>query len=76
MADKRTGFSHLSNKMRSKWEQGVRLNKERLSFARANFKTWEANDGWSLNPQYMCELQEEIKRQEQYLRHRYGETLE
>jgi len=76
MADKRIGFIHLSNKMRTKWEEGVRRNKDRLGMARANFKTWQAKNGWEVCPEYMRKLEHEIKMQEQYLRNRYGEVLE
>jgi hypothetical protein len=62
--------------MRTKWEDGVRRNIDRLLFVRANFKTWEAKDGWSICPEYMQKLEREIRKQEQYLRNRYGEVLE
>jgi len=62
--------------MRTKWEEGVRRNVEHLRFARANFQTWEANDGWATDPEYMQQLLHQIKRQEQYLKNRFGEVLE
>lgn len=76
MADHRLGFTHRSNKMRTKWENGVRRNMERLGVLRANLKTWEASDGWSRCPEYMHQMEREIKKQEQYLRNRYGEVLD
>jgi hypothetical protein len=72
----RIGYSRNSNKVRTKWEEGVRRNRERLAFTVANFKTWEANDGWTSNPEYMHELELKIKRQTQYLQNRLGEFLE
>jgi hypothetical protein len=76
MADKRIGFIHQSNKMRTKWEEGVRNNIERLRFAVANYETWKQNDGWSTCPEYMHRLEHEIKKQRQYLRNRYGEVID
>jgi hypothetical protein len=64
--------TYKSNKMRTKWEEGVRRNVERLEFAKANLKTWEERGGWSTCPEYMHKLEHDIKKQEQYLRNRLG----
>jgi len=72
----RIGFIHVSNKMRTKWEEGVRKNKEKLLFAKAVLQHWEERDGWRNQPAFMCKLQKDVRRQEQYLRNRYGEVLD
>lgn len=74
MANRRVGF-HNTNAMRTKWEAGVCRNRDRLDFAIANFKTWEANDGWIICPDYMRKLQRDIHKQQTYLRNRLGEAL-
>ena len=75
MADKRTGFCHRSNKMRTKWEAGVQRNKEILIGKRALLAEWVAAGGWETQPEYMHQLEREVKKQEQYLRNRFGEIL-
>lgn len=74
MSDKRAGFTHLSNKMRTKWEEGVQRNLEELENARANLKMWAEMGRWETDPEYMRKLELKIKRQEQYLRNRFGEA--
>lgn len=66
----RIGFTHVSNRMRSRWEEGIRKNREKKDFLVALFKTCEREGGWETSPEYMRELEHKIKLQEQYLRNR------
>ena len=61
---------HKSNKMRTKWEEGVRRNRQKRDFTVALLKEWERQGGWSTCPEYMHKLELDIKKQEQYLRNR------
>jgi hypothetical protein len=74
--DKRTGFSHHTNKMRTRWEEGVRSNIEKLDFTRAMLKTWADRGGWETCPEYMQRLERNMKKQKQYLRNRLGQDFE
>jgi hypothetical protein len=58
--------------MRSKWEEGVRLNLERRDFLESLLKTWVERGGWETDPEYMHSLEQGIKRQNQYLKNRCG----
>lgn len=67
-----TGF-HRSldhDRSRKNWQRGTAINKATLQGKKDLRDAWAAAGGWQTNPEYMLELNRQIRLQEQYLRAR------